>query len=53
MRPKRTLNIGGINEIWRDENSWKAWRKIAKAPGAKRGIAEVSVYRSEKAEKPF
>ena len=42
-----------ILEIWRDEKSWKAWRKIAKAPGVKRGVAEVGVYRSEKAEKPF
>ena len=42
-----------ILEIWRDEKAWKAWRKIAKAPGVKRGIAEVSVYHSEKAEKPF
>ena len=42
-----------ILEIWRDEKAWKAWRKIAKAPGVKRGVAEVSVYQSEKAEKPF
>lgn len=42
-----------ILEIWRDDQAWKAWRKVAKAPGVKRGIAEVSVYRSEKAEKPF
>jgi quinol monooxygenase YgiN len=42
-----------ILEIWRDEQAWKAWQKIAKAPGVKRGVAEVSVYQSEKAEKPF
>jgi quinol monooxygenase YgiN len=42
-----------ILEIWRDEQAWKAWRKIARAPGVKRGIAEVHVYRSEKAEKPL
>ena len=42
-----------ILEIWRDEQAWKAWRKIAKAPRVKRGIAEVKLYRSEKAEKPF
>ena len=39
-----------ILEIWRDVAAWKAWRKIAKAPGVKRGIAEVSVYRVETAE---
>jgi quinol monooxygenase YgiN len=40
-----------ILEIWRDEQAWKAWRKIAKAPRVKRGVAEVSLYRSDKAEK--
>lgn len=40
-----------ILEIWRDEPAWKAWRKRARAPGVKPGIAEVSVYWSEKAEK--
>ena len=39
--------------IWRDEAAWKAWRKVAKAPRVKRGVAEVMLYRSEKAEKPF
>jgi quinol monooxygenase YgiN len=39
-----------ILEIWRDEAAWRAWRKVAKAPRVKRGVAEVSVYRSEKAE---
>lgn len=42
-----------ILEVWRDEQAWKTWQKIARAPGVKRGIAEVNVYRTEKAEKPF
>jgi quinol monooxygenase YgiN len=42
-----------ILEIWRDEQAWKAWRKIAKAPRVKRGVADVRLYRCEKAEKPF
>lgn len=42
-----------ILEIWRDEQAWKAWRKIAKAPRVKRGVAEVMLYRSETAEKPL
>ena len=42
-----------ILEIWRDEEAWKAWRKIAKAPLVKRGVADVKLYRTEKAEKPF
>jgi quinol monooxygenase YgiN len=40
-------------EIWRDEEAWKAWRKVARAPKVKRGVAEVRLYRSDKAEKPF
>jgi quinol monooxygenase YgiN len=40
-----------ILEIWRDDASWKAWRKVAKAPRVKRGVASVSLYRSDKAEK--
>jgi quinol monooxygenase YgiN len=42
-----------ILEIWRDEQAWKAWRKVAKAPRVKRGVAEVKLYRSDKAEQPF
>ena len=38
-------------EIWRDEAAWKAWRKVAKGPRVKPGVAEVSLYRSDKAEK--
>jgi quinol monooxygenase YgiN len=40
-------------EIWRDEQAWKAWRKVARAPKVKRGAAKVSLYRSEAAESPF
>lgn len=40
-----------ILEIWRDEQAWKAWRKSAKAPPVKRGVAQVSLYRSDTVEK--
>ena len=40
-------------ECWRDEQSWKAWRKVAKGPRIKLGKSYVKLYRSDKAEKPF
>ena len=40
-------------ECWRDEKSWKAWRKVAKGPRVKSREAYVKLYRSDKAEKPF
>jgi quinol monooxygenase YgiN len=40
-------------ECWRDQQSWNAWRKSAKAPRVKRRETHVSLYRSDKAEKPF
>lgn len=42
-----------VFECWRDEPSWKAWRKIAKAPRVALRDAQVNLYRSDKAEKPF
>jgi quinol monooxygenase YgiN len=38
-------------ECWRDEQSWKAWRKIAKGPKVKLRETFVKLYRSDKAEK--
>jgi alkanesulfonate monooxygenase SsuD/methylene tetrahydromethanopterin reductase-like flavin-dependent oxidoreductase (luciferase family) len=40
-------------ECWRDQQSWKAWRKIAKLPRVKQRESFVKLYRSDKAEKPF
>ena len=40
-------------ECWRDEQSWKAWRKVAKGPRVKIGESNVKLYRTDKAEKPF
>ena len=40
-------------ECWRDQQSWKAWRKIAKPPRVKLRESFVKLYRSDKAEKPF
>ena len=40
-------------ECWRDQQAWKAWRKIAKGPRVKLGESVVKLYRSDKAERPF
>ena len=40
-------------ECWRDQQSWNAWRKVAKGPRVKLGESFVKLYRSDKAEKPF
>jgi hypothetical protein len=42
-----------VFECWRDEPSWKAWRRIAKPPRVALQDAHVKLYRSDKAEKPF
>jgi quinol monooxygenase YgiN len=42
-----------VFECWRDQQSWRAWRKIAKPPRVALRDAHVSLYRSDKAEKPF
>ncbi len=51
-----TLDADRINvfELWRDQESLDAWRKVAKGPrGIKYREAHVKLYRTEKAEKPF
>ena len=40
-------------ECWRDQPSLNAWRKVAKGPRVKLRETHVSLYRSNKAEKPF
>ena len=40
-------------ECWRDQKALNAWRKVAKGPRVKLREAQVKLYRSEKAEKPF
>jgi quinol monooxygenase YgiN len=40
-------------ECWRDQQSWKAWRKVAKGPKVKTRESHVKLYRSDKAETPF
>ena len=42
-----------VFECWRDQQSLDAWRKVAKGPRVKRRETHVSLYRSERAEKPF
>jgi quinol monooxygenase YgiN len=43
-----------VFELWRDQESLDAWRKVAKGPrGIKYREAQVKLYRTERAEKPF
>jgi quinol monooxygenase YgiN len=49
------LDAGRINlfELWRDQKALNAWRKVAKGPRVKIRKAQVNLYRTDKAEKPF
>jgi heme-degrading monooxygenase HmoA len=40
-----------IIEIWRDEQAWKAWRKVAKGPRSRAQESHVALYRSDTVEK--
>lgn len=40
-------------ECWRDQTALDAWRKVAKGPRGKPREIAVSLYRADKAEKPF
>lgn len=40
-------------ECWRDQAALEAWRKVAKGPRVKYSKVAVSLYRTDKAEKPF
>lgn len=40
-------------ELWRDQQSLDAWRKVARAPKVKPRETHVKLYRTEQAEKPF
>ena len=40
-------------ECWRDQQCLNAWRRVAKGPRVKLGETHVSLYRSDKAEKPY
>jgi quinol monooxygenase YgiN len=42
-----------IFECWRDQPSLDAWRKIARGPKVALREAQVKLYRSDKAEKPY
>jgi quinol monooxygenase YgiN len=43
-----------VFELWRDQEALDAWRKIAKGPrGIKIRKAQVKLYRTKRAEKPF
>ncbi len=47
--PERT----NLFELWRDQQSLDAWRKVAKGPKNKPRETHVKLYRTEKAEAPF
>jgi quinol monooxygenase YgiN len=40
-------------ECWRNQTTLDAWRKVAKGPRMKPREVAVSLYRTDKAEKPF
>ena len=40
-------------ECWRDQTTLDAWRKIARGPRGNPREVAVSLYRTDKAEKPF
>lgn len=42
-----------VFELWRDQESLDAWRKVAKSPRIKIRKADVKLYRTDRAEKPF
>jgi len=42
-----------VFECWRDQQSWNAWRKVAKPPRFRARETHVKLYRSDKAEEPF
>ena len=42
-----------IFELWRDQQSLDAWRKVANPPKVVRRETCAKLYRSDKAEEPF
>jgi quinol monooxygenase YgiN len=42
-----------VFECWRDQQSWNAWRKVAKPPRFRARETHVKLYRLDKAEEPF
>ena len=40
-------------ELWRDQESLDAWRKVAKPPRIRILKAKVKLYRADRAERPF
>jgi quinol monooxygenase YgiN len=41
-----------VFELWRDQQSLDAWRKVAKGPKVKFRTSSVKLYRTDQAEKP-
>jgi quinol monooxygenase YgiN len=42
-----------VFELWRDQQSLDAWRKVANPPNVELRETYVKLYRTEKAEEPF
>jgi heme-degrading monooxygenase HmoA len=42
-----------VFELWRDQQSLDAWRKVANPPEVESRETYVKLYRTEKAEEPF
>jgi hypothetical protein len=53
MKRNRRGVLGLLGASATDQQSWNAWRKIAKPPRVKLGETVVKLYRSDKAEKPY
>ena len=49
----RAMSNPDVFELWRDQKSLNAWRKVAKGARVKIRKASVNLYRPDKAEKPF
>ncbi|MBP1847747.1 quinol monooxygenase YgiN [Rhizobium petrolearium] len=47
--PERVI----LFECWRDQTTLDAWRRVAKGPRGKPRKVAVSLYRTDKAEKPL
>lgn len=42
-----------VFECWRDQQSWDAWRKVARGPKVSLKGSQMKLYRTEEAEKTF
>jgi hypothetical protein len=53
MKRSRRGVLGLLGASATDQQSWNAWRKIAKPPSVKLGETVAKLYCRDKAEKPY